>query len=52
VALERLAFWRLHHDGQALIRHRENEQPVVRLIHNHGKIRELIDGNAELARTR
>src|SRR5690349_23359334 len=32
------------------IRHRENQQPIIGLIHDDRKIRKLIDGNPELRR--
>jgi hypothetical protein len=34
--------------NHALVGHGEDEQPVVSLIHDDGKIRKLVYGNAEL----
>jgi hypothetical protein len=31
-----------------LVRHREDEHPVIGLIHDDGKIRELVDSNTKL----
>src|SRR6266852_6188584 len=36
----------------SLIRHREQQHPVISLIHDDGKIRKLVNGHAELCRPR
>src|SRR5262245_2847935 len=37
-------------DGGRSVGHRENQNPVVRLISEDGQIRELVDGDAKLSR--